>query len=199
MKALVKGKNLMIVMLLVVAIVLSTVIGLFCIPTQKASAETTSFEERCKQFTDSDYLLNEDGTLSNMSIVDYSEILSGKSVEISLEQSSYITKVVPEEYLLSSQKVIQYMGEEYGFIIIHEGGGFGPNAVVMIIDFDWGKDNNSTNEISTRMKVVINAFFEYGNFAAGQYHWDTTGNREMISDTFRLMNVKYMASSFSKL
>lgn len=63
MKALVKGKNLMIVMLLVVAIVLSTVIGLFCIPTQKASAETTSFEERCKQFTDSDYLLNQDGTL----------------------------------------------------------------------------------------------------------------------------------------
>ncbi len=193
MKALVKGKNLMIVMLLVVAIVLSTVIGLFCIPTQKASAETTSFEERCKQFTDSDYLLNEDGTLSDMTIVDYSEILSGKSVEISLEQSSYITKVVPEEYLLSSQKVIQYMGEEYGFIIIHEGGGFGPNAVVMIIDFDWGKDNNSTNEISTRMKVVINAFFECGNFAAGQYHWDTTGNRELISDTFRLMNITYVA------
>lgn len=85
-----------------IAIALSAVIRLICIPTQKASAETTDFEERCKQFTDSDYLLNEDGTLSAMKIGAYGEILDKTSVN--LEESGYITKVVPEELLLSSQK-----------------------------------------------------------------------------------------------
>lgn len=197
MKIFLNSKNLIFVLLLIISIVLSAVVGLINIPTQKVSAETTDFEERCKQFTDSDYLLNEDGTLSDMTIVDYGNILNKKTVEISLEQSGYITKVVPEEYLLSSQKVIQYMGVEYGFIVIHEGGGFSPNAVVIIIDFDWEKQSNLA--IDTYMKVVVNAFFEYVDLGAGKGYWNTTGNRELVSDTFRLMNVKYMASSFLKL
>lgn len=198
MKIFLNSKNLIFVLLLIISIVLSAVVGLINIPTQKVSAETTDFEERCKQFTDSDYLLNEDGTLSAMKIGDYGEILNKTSV--SLEESGYITKVVPEELLLSSQKVIQYMGKEYGFIIIHEGGGFGPNAVVMVIDFNWDdEEEDRPKEISTRIEVVVNAFFEYVDLGAGNGYWSTTGNRELVSDTFRLMNVKYMASSFSKL
>lgn len=191
MKKILKGRNLIVVLFLTIAIALSAVIRLICIPTQKASAETTDFEERCKQFTDSDYLLNEDGTLSAMKIGAYGEILDKTSVN--LEESGYITKVVPEELLLSSQKVIQYMGKEYGFIIIHEGGGFGPNAVVMVIDFNWDDEEDRPKEISTRIEVVVNAFFEYVDLGAGKGYWNTTGNRELVSDTFRLMNVKYMA------
>ncbi len=63
MKKILKGRNLIVVLFLTIAIMLSAVIGLINIPTQKVSAETTDFEERCKQFTDSDYLLNQDGTL----------------------------------------------------------------------------------------------------------------------------------------
>lgn len=63
MKKILKGRNLIVVLFLTIAIALSAVIRLICIPTQKVSAETTDFETRCKQFTDSDYLLNQDGTL----------------------------------------------------------------------------------------------------------------------------------------
>lgn len=63
MKTLLRGKYLIVVLLLIVALTLSAIIGFIYIPPPKVSAEITNFEERCKQFTDSDYLLNQDGTL----------------------------------------------------------------------------------------------------------------------------------------
>lgn len=188
MKSILKNKKL-IALIICVAIALCCMWGFVRLPAKQVKAEG-NIEQLCKKFTDSDILYGEE----KKTIRDFAEAMSNSN---DYRDMTEITKIVPEEILLSSQKVFQYMGTEYGFIVMHDGG-FMPCANVIIIDFDWvsrDKDNveiEKPKEIMARAKVIVNAFFQKSNLSSKNI-WSTEGNVALASNIYRLANMRYSA------
>ena len=78
-----------------------------------AAAEIVNNLEKDKYYTNTNYLKNEDGSISNESIFNFADYVLDSSPYAVIND---LEKVIPKEYLNSQEDITHYyFGEEYGY------------------------------------------------------------------------------------
>lgn len=90
---------------------------------------TTNYYDVSK-YVDSDFLLRNDGTLSDKTVQDFSKEVKNALFGTCFDE---LDEVIPAQYLNTTEEnaVFQYNGKEYGFYVAKEGDRFD----VLLIDF----------------------------------------------------------------
>ena len=142
--------------------------GGFCcmsIPIIEGSASSTTCT--VEDYTNSDSLLNSDGTLSSRTIKNFADEVKAANLEA---DCSEITQVIPVEYLTTEEKnaVYQYNGKEYGFYLAKEGDYFDLLLIDFVYEFeDTGYHNN---EYKIRVEPILQQSFRRYE-EDGEYIW----------------------------
>lgn len=111
-----------------------------------------------EQYTNSDYLLFDNGTESLVrQISDFSSDVKAASVGTSFPE---LAQVIPRQYLESTQQnaVFQYNGKEYGFYVVKEGDSFDVLLIDFVYEFEDG-DEHSDIEYKIRIKPLLQQTF----------------------------------------
>lgn len=145
-------------------LLLSCLFSLAVLQGGKAYAEEVhSFS--AEKYTETDYLLNEDGTDSEKMLRDYAKELKMKPED---EPITDLDKIIPVEYLRVEQsgaagdeKQFSYMGKEYGFFVKHRL--FDPYQItygidIVLIDFKQSY-NKDTGEAYFEVRPILNESF----------------------------------------
>lgn len=137
------------------------------------AAEATGYFT-AEQYTDSDMLLNEDGTESNKDIYDFvDEVKAAKDNEV----ISDITKVIPLDILESEEGgIYSYMGKEYGYYIQKASRTF----YVLLIDFTFKPYGVSGREFVVRVEPILQQCF---------WRTQSVGNNVWVKNTDERYNV----------
>lgn len=128
-----------------------------------ASANAANISLTPEMYTDSDYLLNSDGTNSNETIQEFTASI----MSLDTKKITDFDKVIPIEYLRTTdeEKSYAYNGKEYGFYVRHRaekylnimtGEQSDPVYVidVLLVDF-----NYQTNTNKAEFKIRISPLF----------------------------------------
>ncbi|MCH5159904.1 MAG: InlB B-repeat-containing protein [Clostridiales bacterium] len=129
-----------------------------------AFAEESHGYFTAEQYTDSDRLLNADGSLSDKRIQDFvKDVKALKNVSI-IED---IAGVIPLEYLESDESgVFSYMGKEYGFYIQK----FDWKFYMLLINFTFEEYGENTGQYRVRIEPILQQSF-YRIKSAGENVW----------------------------
>lgn len=136
----------------------------------KASAEKNYYS--AEQYTESDRLLQENGTPSNRTIKNFAtDVKLGNNTQAFPE----LAQVVPLEYLESTEENAEfaYNGKEYGFYLAKEGEYFDVLLIDFVFEFD---DENHTNlEYKIRIEPILMQRFKRTG-TAENYEWEKVQN-----------------------
>ena len=142
-----------------------------------------------EKYTNSDYLLLDDGTESlTKTIKDFSEEVKASPTGIAFPE---LSQVIPLEYLESSEEeeVFQYNGKEYGFYVAKDGNYFD----VLLIDFVYEFEDNQTHsniEYKIRIKPILQQTFLRGVDDNGNYIWTKS---ELGNYTYYVANPRFLS------
>lgn len=140
----------------------------------KASANTIDNYFTAEQYTDSDFLLFNDGTTSTETTIGiFAAEVRSASVGTAFPE---LSQVIPRQYLESSETnaVFQYNGKEYGFYVAKEGERF----EVLLIDFVYEFEDDrphSDLEYKIRIKPILQQTFLRLEDDNGNYTWTKSG------------------------
>lgn len=143
-----------------------------------ASANAANISLTPEMYTDSDYLLNSDGTNSNETIQEFTASI----MSLDTKKITDFDKVIPIEYLRTTdeEKSYAYNGKEYGFYVRHRaekylnimtGEQSDPVYVidVLLVDFNYQTNTNKA-EFKIRISPLFSETFFY-NASAGEESW----------------------------
>lgn len=153
-----------------------------------ADATNGSVYYTAEQYTDSDYLLLEDGTLSKTtSIKDFSDEVKSASVGTSFPE---LAQVIPRQYLETSETndEFYYNGKEYGFYVAKEGSYFDVLLIDFVYEFEDG-ENHSDIEYKIRIKLLLQQTF-IRSTSGGNYVWRKAANNNY---TYYVANPRFLA------
>lgn len=111
-----------------------------------------------EQYTNSDYLLFDNGTESLVrTIRSFSSDVKAASVDTSFPE---LAQVIPRQYLESAQQnaVFQYNGKEYGFYVVKEDNHFDVLLIDFVYEFE-DSDEHSDIEYKIRIKPLLQQTF----------------------------------------
>ena len=111
-----------------------------------------------EQYTNSDYLLFDNGTESLVrTIRSFSSDVKAASVDTSFPE---LAQVIPRQYLESTQQnaVFQYNGKEYGFYVVKEDNHFDVLLIDFVYEFE-DSDEHSDIEYKIRIKPLLQQTF----------------------------------------
>ena len=147
-----------------IAILLAMIIATFSLFNITAFAEESHGYFTAEQYTDSDRLLNADGSLSDKKIQKFAEEVKAlKNISI-IED---ITGVIPLEYLESDESgVFSYMGKEYGFYIQK----FDRKFYMLLIDFIFEEYGGYNDQYRVRIEPILQQSF-YRTKDRGENVW----------------------------
>lgn len=160
---------------LIVTIVLLGIIGSYLMGFTphfvEAKAETIYYS--AEQYTESDQLLQSDGTPSiTRSIHNFADDIKQGTVGQSFPE---LAQVVPLEYLETTEENAEfsYNGKEYGFYLAKEENYFD----ILLIDFiyEFEDENHTNNEYKIRIEPILQQRFNRTG-TAGDYQWEKTAN-----------------------
>ena len=137
--------------------------------TAEAHAEATYFS--AEQYTESDQLLQEDGTPSSKSIQDFAYDVKQAGINRSFPE---LAQVVPRQYLETTEQNAEfaYNGKEYGFYLAKEGDYFDLLLIDFIYEFE--KNPQPNDEYKIRIEPILQeSFIRLDD--AGEMQWRKTG------------------------
>lgn len=153
-----------------ITLILSLMCSLLLLfPSQRVQAET-SIEDKCAQYTSTDLLKN---TSSGKDIFDFASELNIAAYGAPIRD---LPNVIPIEYLrLNGEPVVyKYVGEEYGFLVVHSYHNVPPNngeiafLHIFVFDFQWTFEGNRQ---VMRVTPIVSENFKYGLNAEGVETW----------------------------
>lgn len=176
-----KLKPLTFALLLSVTLALSTLCFMDVLPTY-ALPQNADIHLTVEQYTDSDYLLNEDGENSNRTIFNFAEDVKKAAPD---RECPEITQVVPNEYLESLVNTdFYYCGREYGFFLHHEGAHF----YLLLIDFECTPI--SDNQYKLKITPILQQSFARAVDYEGRRCWIKRVNYE----NYYVANPKFLTA-----
>lgn len=122
-----------------------------------------------EKYTESDALLNSDGSESYKNIQTFSNEVKAASIGTSFPE---LAQVIPRQYLESTQQnaVFQYNGKEYGFYVVKEGDSFDVLLIDFVYEFEDG-EKHSNVEYKIRIKPLLQQTFHRSVDNNGNYIW----------------------------
>ena len=150
--------------ILLIGMIISLVISFFP-KNAEAHAETNYYS--VEQYTESDQLLQADGTEAKRDIKDFANDVKAGYINQSFPE---LAQVIPLEYLETTEEnaVFAYNGKEYGFYLAKDGDYFDLLLINFIYEFD---DANHTNlEYKIRIEPILSQSF-WRSGTAGNYEW----------------------------
>lgn len=185
-----KLKKLFLVILVAIAMLFScmAIVAINYNNVAYADATNGSVYYTAEQYTDSDYLLLEDGTLSKTtSIKDFSDEVKSASVGTSFPE---LAQVIPRQYLETSETndEFYYNGKEYGFYVAKEGSYFDVLLIDFVYEFEDG-ENHSDIEYKIRIKLLLQQTF-IRSTSGGNYVWRKAANNNY---TYYVANPRFLA------
>lgn len=145
-----KKRKIIFISLAVIAAFLCGFFSVNLLSDSKAYAESAVFS--VEQYTDSDYLLKADGSLSSKNIEMF-------AADVKANKSKYypeLTEVIPRQYLESQEKyaTFTYFGNEYGFYVEKQEEYF--NVFLIDISYEFSKDDQIHNsDVEYRIYIKI--------------------------------------------
>ena len=108
-----------------------------------------------ERYTESDNLLQSDGTESDKTIRAFAKEVKSASANTYFPE---LTQVIPREYFETTAKnaTFQYFGKEYGFYLVKTGNIFD----LLLIDFIFESDKNLPQEFSVKIEPILQQSFE---------------------------------------
>ena len=189
-------------------LVMSIVLTLSVIVALKPFVKTVKASENIiltpEMYTDSDQLLNEDGTKNPMNITGLRDkILSSTCTDDIWE----LSKAIPAECLRSdgTERDLYYFGKEYGYYVRHrlthvylvhdclKTSETVPVMEIMLIDFNY--DDKVECVIGMKVDILFSETFYYDN-ETGKDRWRRLTNAESL--TIILGNMEYFYPDFSQ-
>ena len=162
-----KSRNILVV-LFACLVILTGLLG-----TQFALAVSNTENFNIEAYTESDKLLNTDGTLSSVTIQDFATAVKEADSGADLGD---ISKIIPKEILLDNDLLdYQYNGKEYGVFVTHRevmdqnNSPAGYVADVMVIDFTY---DDTRNEYKLKIAPIIQEAFRCSVDETGKIHSD---------------------------
>ena len=126
-----------------------------------------------EQYTNSDYLLYDNGTESHeKTIQSFAEGLADANVGTSAND---ITMVIPSQYLETvNDQTFYYCGKEYGFFLVKNGDIFDLLLIDFVFEFDREDTSNNqeplNNEYKMEIKPILQQSFKRTG-VEGDYDW----------------------------
>lgn len=161
-----KHKKILLSALLALILALSA--ALFVGITGKSAFAETKAYYSAEEYTNSDDLLKEDGTLSDRNINIFADEVKAASNGKAFAE---LAQVIPLEYLESSQTnaVYHYNGAEYGFYMVKEGSYFD----LLLIDFvyEFEDSSHSAGEFKIKIEPILQQSFKRVGLSGGGYTW----------------------------
>lgn len=153
-----KIRKFLLVILVTIALFFSCLAAFVMNANNVVYAATSYPYYTAEQYTNSDYLLFDNGTESLVrQISDFSSDVKAASVGTSFPE---LAQVIPRQYLESTQQnaVFQYNGKEYGFYVVKEGDSFDVLLIDFVYEFEDG-DEHSDIEYKIRIKPLLQQTF----------------------------------------
>lgn len=151
--------------------------------TIEANAETNYFS--AEQYTESDKLLQADGTLSpDRTIQNFAEDVRAANYNYSFPE---LSQVVPLKYLECTEHDEHYhFGQEYGFYLTREG----DYIDLILIDFTYEFDDfdHTKSEYLIRIEPILTQRFRMSGDSPDQYKWQKTVNVH----SYYVLNPRFM-------
>ncbi len=122
-----------------------------------ASADVFPPELTVEQYTDSDQLLNSDGTESDKTIQWFAQEVKKYTVGVQFPE---VVQIAPKEYWETEQDkaVFQYYGKEYGFYLAKDGMNFSLLLIDFVYEFDI-ENPRGPNEYIIKIDPILQCAF----------------------------------------
>lgn len=122
-----------------------------------------------EEYTESDRLLNSDGSTSLKTIGSFSDEVKSASIGTAFPE---LAQVIPRQYLETSETdaVFQYNGKEYGYYVAKEGNLFDVLLIDFVYEFEDGKVHSDL-EYKIRIKPILQQTFLRSDDGDGNYIW----------------------------
>ncbi len=155
-----------------------------------AYAETETYFS-AERYTDSDFLLNSDGSESNKTIADFAYEVKYTPNENPITE---LDCVIPLQYLESQEEeaVFFYNGKEYGFYISKHGDCFDTLLIDFVFDLT---ENQSDLEYKIKIKPLLEQCFKRRLNNNGSYEWHKWNN---MSYTYFVANPRFAVALFNE-
>lgn len=155
-----------------------------------AYAETETYFS-AERYTDSDFLLNSDGSESNKTIADFAYEVKYTPNENPITE---LACVIPLQYLESQEEeaVFFYNGKEYGFYISKHGDCFDTLLIDFVFDLT---ENQSDLEYKIKIKPLLEQCFKRRLNNNGSYEWHKWNN---MSYTYFVANPRFAVALFNE-
>lgn len=141
-----------------------------------------------EEYTESDRLLNSDGSTSVKTIGTFSNEVKSASIGTSFPE---LSQVIPLNYLESSkdEDVFQYNGKEYGFYVAKDGDYFDVLLIDFIYEFENGEEHSNI-EYKIRIKPLLQQTFKRSKNNNGDYVWQKAANNY----TYYVANPRFLVT-----
>lgn len=167
-----KTKKLLCVGLVILFALSAVFVGMGSLLSTVAFAQTAPVLT-AEQYTNSDYLLYDNGTESHeKTIQSFAEGLADANVGTSAND---ITMVIPSQYLETvNDQTFYYCGKEYGFFLVKNGDIFDLLLIDFVFEFDSEDTSNNqeplNNEYKMEIKPILQQSFKRTG-VEGDYDW----------------------------
>lgn len=152
-----KKTKKVILSLLVAMIILLSAFALMGFTTNASVYADSKTYFSPEKYTESDALLNSDGSESYKNIQTFSNEVKAASIGTSFPE---LTQVIPRQYLESTQTnaTYSYNGKEYGFYVVKEDNHFDVLLIDFVYEFE-DSDEHSDIEYKIRIKPLLQQTF----------------------------------------
>lgn len=141
-----------------------------------------------EEYTNSDYLLKPNGTISDKKIQDFSDEVKSASIGTSFPE---LSQVIPLEFLESTEEnaTLQHNGKEYGFYVAKDGDYFDVLLIDFIYEFENGEEHSNI-EYKIRIKPLLQQTFKRSKNNNGDYVWQKAENNY----TYYVANPRFLVT-----
>lgn len=160
--------------LLIAAVMLLSAFALMGFTTNTTAYADSKTYFSNEEYTESDRLLNSDGSTSVKTIGTFSNEVKAASIGTAFPE---LAQVIPRQYLESTQQnaVFQYNGKEYGFYVVKEGDSFDVLLIDFVYEFE-DSEEHSNIEYKIRIKPLLQQTFKRSKSNNGDYVWQKAAN-----------------------
>ncbi len=142
-----------------------------------------------EEYTVSDKLLTNNGTLSNKNINDFSNEVKAAEEDTRFDE---LAEVIPAQYLNATEEnaVYQYNGKEYGFYVVKDGEYFDVLLIDFIYEFD--ETGHSDAEYLIKIKPILQQTFLRITLMNGKYSWKKVD--PLLRYTYYVSNPRFLSA-----
>ena len=182
-----KLKKSLLTLFVVIAILLSSVAFMGFTTNVFAFANGNMYFSN-EEYTNSDYLLKPNGTISDKKIQDFSDEVKSASIGTSFPE---LSQVIPLEFLESTEEnaTLQHNGKEYGFYVAKDGDYFDVLLIDFIYEFENGEEHSNI-EYKIRIKPLLQQTFKRSKNNNGDYVWQKAENNY----TYYVANPRFLVT-----